>query len=467
MDTLRTEQGRPRTEVSQWVANEAERFRLMLTLCVAAAPTDVLEARDAETLRKEIVNALFKSLYRDRARVPVKPYRNFPLTVHPNGQWSKVVNKKPYYFGSWRTDPTGDAALKRWLEMKDTLQVTARIAAEVAQIPDPAEVTVDQVVSRYLAVRGSDIANHVIMPDTFRDYRHALTDFARCVGGGTTAAELRPAHFAIWRDALDRRKLGPHAIKRNIRAIRTCFKYATEAEWMPAVRFGPAMKAPKTEPEAVVLHHARQGTESKTERVVTRREVRKLLRKVRDDPKWKAVILLMLNTAMNPAEIARLKWSEINFKTGRLSRRRMKTGIRQEAYLWKRTRRALKAFVSASDLVFTRKNGKTLVGSEPVMEGAVIKRVSRWNKIIGPFADIAKAAGLDGVTPYTLRRSIRTLAAHCPDDNAAKRMMGQRLAGRDQTYLKGKFPLKRLKRISHVINSRLFRKANLNKPETA
>ena len=49
---------------------------------------------------------------------PCKPHPNFPLTANGNGQWSKKIKGKVYYFGSW-ADP--DAALKRYLEVKDDL----------------------------------------------------------------------------------------------------------------------------------------------------------------------------------------------------------------------------------------------------------------------------------------------------------------------------------------------------------
>jgi len=57
------------------------------------------------------------------------------------------------------------------------------------------------------------------------------------------------------------------------------------------------------------------------------------------------------------------------------------------------------------------------------------------------------------------------MAAHCRDDNAANRMMGQALAGQDQTYIKRKFPLARLKRVSLTILGRLRRKAGIKPGE--
>lgn len=91
-------------------------------------------------------------------------------------------------------------------------------------------------------------------------------------------------------------------------------------------------------------------------------------------------------------------------------------------------------------------------------EERVISKVKRSNRITNRFRELADAVGLTDVTPYTLRRTARTEAAHSTDDNAARRMMGQRLVGRDQTYIKQPFPLARLKALSLVIHARVFRR---------
>jgi len=392
---------------------------------------------------------------------PAKPRPDFPLTPIGNGQWRKVVNGQAYYFGSWRDDPRGEAALKDWLARKDAIYAGLdHISRQL--VPDPAELTVIELVRKYLKIRSADVEAGNLSPATFRDYTINLNDFCKHIGPTAKASGLKPQHFAAYRVRLDEKgTLGPHAIKRVIACIKAAFNYAMDEEWIKPVRFGRGFIAPDTSSEAIGQWCLRKGREDRTERILTRREIRKLLRHSKHEPRWRAMVLLMLNTGMNPAELARLKWKEIGFKAGRLRRRRWKTGIVQECYLWKRTRKALEALPHEhEDWVFIRKNGQPLVQQVSVKteDDTAIAKVKNLNRVTRPFRDFAEAAGVKGITPYTLRRTARTVAANWPDDNAAKRMMGQRLTGRDHTYVKGKFPLARLHKISVTIYRRLFPK---------
>src|SRR5690606_8376056 len=50
---------------------------------------------------------------------PAKPYAEFPLTAHQNGQWCKKIKGKIWFFGIW-SDP--DAALRKYLDEVDEIQ---------------------------------------------------------------------------------------------------------------------------------------------------------------------------------------------------------------------------------------------------------------------------------------------------------------------------------------------------------
>ncbi len=49
---------------------------------------------------------------------PEKPYDDYPLFAHDNGQWAKKIRGKLHYFGPW-ADPS--AALADFLKQRDYL----------------------------------------------------------------------------------------------------------------------------------------------------------------------------------------------------------------------------------------------------------------------------------------------------------------------------------------------------------
>jgi integrase len=390
---------------------------------------------------------------------PGKPRSDFPLTPCGNGMWRKIVRGKPYTFGSWRQDPLGEAALKEWIERRDAIHAGLDHVNATAPV---AGKTVIELTRWYLSIRTADVKAGRLAPETYYDYVANLSAFAEFAGSGAKAAGLKPHHFAAYRAKLDERKLGPHAVKRTIANVKAMLNYAMAEGVIPAIQYGRSFVAPPTDDAALATHYERTGKTNKREVILTSKQVRKLLRSLKDKPFWKAIVLVMLNTAMNPSEISRLRWTELNLKNGRLSRRRWKKGIRQEAYLWKITRAALEALTRSGEWVFVNEKGKQLVKChaetaemEHGEEGMVVRHS---NRLTPTFRTLADAAGLPMVTPYTLRRTARTWAAHCHDDNAAKRMMGQALSGQDSTYVKGKFPLARLKKLSLTILARLTRK---------
>src|SRR5689334_15147402 len=58
---------------------------------------------------------------RTRKKKPEKPRPDFPLFTHHNGLWAKKIRGTLHYFGSWRDDPEGEAALKKYVDQKDAL----------------------------------------------------------------------------------------------------------------------------------------------------------------------------------------------------------------------------------------------------------------------------------------------------------------------------------------------------------
>ena len=73
---------------------------------------------------------------------PAKPYQEFPLTAHQNGQWCKKIKGKVWFFGVW-SDP--DAALRKYLDEVDEIQAERdpgrnRVAEIQADSPTPLDL---------------------------------------------------------------------------------------------------------------------------------------------------------------------------------------------------------------------------------------------------------------------------------------------------------------------------------------
>jgi len=51
--------------------------------------------------------------HRRKPKKPAKPKR-FPLTANGNGKWSKRINGKVYYFGTWDAPMGTENAISTW-----------------------------------------------------------------------------------------------------------------------------------------------------------------------------------------------------------------------------------------------------------------------------------------------------------------------------------------------------------------
>ena len=71
---------------------------------------------DTHLNREAEVNVMAKST---RSRFTRKA--DFPLWKHPSGRWCKKVRGKFCYFGKVADDPSGEAALRQWLDDRDDL----------------------------------------------------------------------------------------------------------------------------------------------------------------------------------------------------------------------------------------------------------------------------------------------------------------------------------------------------------
>src|SRR2546423_4626900 len=95
---------------------------------------------------------------------PSKPYPDFPLFPHATKRWAKKIRGKLHYFGPW-DDP--DAALKKYLEQKDTLHAGRKPRTATG------EATVKGVANAFLNHKLALQAAGELSPHTMSNYKRA------------------------------------------------------------------------------------------------------------------------------------------------------------------------------------------------------------------------------------------------------------------------------------------------------
>lgn len=403
---------------------------------------------------------------------PPKPYPDFPLTAHPNGQWSKKVNKGVYYFGSWKDDHDGSAALLNWISRRDAIRagVDKRTVT-----PQTCGNTIGSLKDEFLESKRIEVSAGDKSPRTLEDYQTELALFLQAVDSKTPVASFGPGNFTAYHKSLvTKRHLGRHSRKRVIAYIKCMFRWGAGTGRYPLPLFGNDFKSPDTTPESIRLSKQRAGKVDHSQRIVTGTEIDKMLSYLVNPP-WKygqrrdvlarlnmrGVILLGINCGMGPADIGRLRWSNLNFATRTLNMPRGKTGVLRVGYLWRKTCGVLKAIKrrqgSEHDgLVFRTKRGKPFYEEIKNTDGSVSSR-----KVISQnFYRLAERLKLVGVTHYRLRHSFATWAKRAHDQEALDRMMGHKDRTIGATYTQGwEIEFSRIKRVAKVVYKMLWPKA--------
>lgn len=100
---------------------------------------------------------------------PSKPCPDFPLFPHATGRSAKKIRGKVHYFGPW-ADP--DGALTKYLERKGALHTGRKPR------PDPAALTVKDVVNAFLNHKQSLVDAGELSRRTWDGYKIATDEFS-------------------------------------------------------------------------------------------------------------------------------------------------------------------------------------------------------------------------------------------------------------------------------------------------
>jgi integrase len=259
---------------------------------------------------------------------PGRPYPDFPLFPHQNGQWAKKIRGRLHYFGLL-ADP--DAALGKYQQQRDDLHAgrTPRTTAD--------GLTVRDLVNRFLTAKQQLVDSGELAPRSFADYHATGARVVAAFGRDRLVIDLAADDFESLRSTVAK-SWGPVALGNEITRVRVLFKYAYDAGLIDRpVRYGPQFKRPSKK----VLRKARH---EKGPRMFSAADVKALL-KAATRP-MKAMILLGVNAGFGNADLGTLPLSAIDLKGRWVNYPRPKTEIHRRVSLWSETAQALKEAIA-------------------------------------------------------------------------------------------------------------------------
>lgn len=337
-----------------------------------------------------------------------KPHPDFPLYQHRSGQWAKRIGGKLKYFGSWRLDPDGTAAM---LDFEHRLPWLLK-GTEPPNRED-GKTTVRHVLNVYLTRKKGRLASGEIAERTYKRYKATAETVRDFFGATTPSRSLVDDDFERLRKHLAER-YGPVALHNEIGMIRSIFGLAQRKGLVSRrIDFDECFE----KPPAKLLRMNRD--KKKAGQQFQPAEIRVLLAAA--PVNVKAMILLGIQAGFGNTDVALLPLNCLAAETGWLNYARTKTGIMRRIPLWPETAAAIQAVIAArrepkrkadAGLLFIGGRGCSLVGDR------------RGSEVGDAFDVVMKSCGLSGRTFYDLRRNFKTIAKRCKNADAVKAIMG-------------------------------------------
>jgi len=169
---------------------------------------------------------------------PEKPYPEFPLFAHPNGQWSKKILGRPWYFGTWDNP---DSALRLYLDQIDDIRAGRN---PNRQSLNGGSINMADMLNNFLVAKRDQSQNGEISVRHFQDYKRSCTVVLEFFGRRLAVSSLTTADFSSLRQAFPK-TWGPTKIGNEIQRMRAAFKWAAESDLIDREpKYGPGFKKP-------------------------------------------------------------------------------------------------------------------------------------------------------------------------------------------------------------------------------
>lgn len=366
---------------------------------------------------------------------PDKPYAGFPMFAHAgSGQWAKKIRGRLLYFGSWRTDLEGTAALERfnheWPHRKE------------GRIPPPIDVadgcTLRTLCNKFLEFKEDRLDTGELSPRSFRDYFKTCERLIEHFGRDRRVDDLRPDDFRIFRSKLAKR-LGPVSLKNEINRCRIVFNFAHKFELIERPVSDAGFERPSD--EAIQRERFRNAA---GEKLFERGEVLRVLAAA--DVQLKAMILLGVNCGFGNTDVAMLPQSAVNLETGWVNFPRPKTMVPRRIPLWPETVDAIKTALAvrpapaddpAKPLVFLTRLGRPWIRLQKVKPAAereadekagpgTFISIDALSQAFGKLLHTLGINGRRGLNFYALRHCFETYGGESTDQVAVDAIMGHK-----------------------------------------
>jgi len=355
---------------------------------------------------------------------PVKPYEEFPLFAHQNGQWCKKIKAKHWFFGVW-SDP--DAALRKYLDEVDEIQAGRDPRKTGVVGVSSAELTVADLCNLFLERQQRRIELGEVSRRHFTDNLRTCRLVVNHFGKFTRAASLRAADFAGFKAAFPA-TWGPEKSGNEIQRVRSTLKWAFESDLIPSLpNFGPDFKKPSRTVKRRDQQQRQAVRGGKLD--FSADEIQKLLAA---STGWlHASILLGVNGGLGNSDCGRLSTTFLDLNSGWYDLAREKTGIPRRFQLWPETIAAIWAAMtmriipkdeSDDPLCFLTSHGKPVWWEVTKENGETFM----CDNITKSFTKLCAKCGITRSQRgfYSLRRTFETVAGASKDQVAVDNVMG-------------------------------------------
>jgi len=275
-------------------------------------------------------------------------------------------------------------------------------------------ITVGELCEHFIRYKRTMVGIGELCERSLEQYDRSGEMLIRVVGASTVAQDVSSDDFLKLRAVFSEGR-GPHALGKNIQAIRTIFKHGYDCALLDRpMRFGPGFKRPA----AKLFRRARHEGGIK---MFTAVELRAIIETAK--PRVRPMILLGINCGLGNTDCGKLQFSNLDLDNGILDYPRPKTECDRRAFLWPET-------VAAIRRAITLRNQP----SKPSLQNVVFLtgRGNHWcwgegrSSIGNEFIKTMQRAGIEPRNRafYTLRRTFRTVADEVGDQPAAMLVMG-------------------------------------------